>query len=96
MAHIPEETIERIKREASLAAEVERAGIALGRHGAKDLAGRCPFHSPDETPSLVVTPSTNLYHCFSCGAAGNVIQWVERVRGVGFREAALLLLDRSR
>lgn len=93
MAHIPEETIGRIKRDASLVAEVERGGITLSRHGARDLAGRCPFHSPDDTPSLIITPSTNLYHCFGCGAAGNVIQWVERTRGIGFREAALLLLE---
>ena len=92
MAHITEETIERIKREASLVVEVERSGIALRRHGTNgDRAGRCPFH-PDDTPSLVITPSTNLFHCFGCGAAGNVIQWVMQTRGLGFREAVAELM----
>src|SRR5437763_1010220 len=91
MARIAEAEIERIKREVSLAQVVRESGVELARHGANDLAGRCPFHSPDERPSFVVTESAGLYHCLGCGAAGNVIQYVERRRGVGFREAALLL-----
>jgi len=93
MAHITEETIERIKREVSLVGRAEAAGVALGRHGSNgDVATRCLFHSPDETASLVITPSKNIYHCFGCGAAGNVIQWEMAVRGVGFREAVAELL----
>ena len=93
MARITDPEIERIKREASLVAEVERSGIALRRHGTNgDRAGRCPFHSPDDTPSIVITPSTNLFHCFGCGAAGNVIQWVMQTRGLGFRDAVAELM----
>lgn len=58
MARIPDEEIERLKREVSLEGLVLGFGIELKRHGA-DLIGRCPFHD-DRKPSLVVTPEKNL------------------------------------
>ena len=92
MARIPEDEIERIKREVSLRRLVEASGVVLSRHGGNgDLVGRCVFHEDDETPSLVVTESKGLYHCFGCGKAGNVLQWVMETRGLAFREAAELL-----
>jgi DNA primase catalytic core len=91
MARIPEEELERVKREVSLAGVVREHGIELGRHGTNDLAGRCPFHSPDHTPSFIVSEGVGLYHCLGCDAAGNVIQFVERIRRVDFRTAALSL-----
>ena len=44
----------------------------------KDLACRCPWHEGDDTPSCVITPKTNLWHCFGCNAGGTVIDWVMR------------------
>ena len=90
MARIPDEDIERIKREVSLQRLVEAQGVELKRHGA-DLLGLCPFHD-DHEPSLVVSPKTNLWHCLgACQAGGSVIDWVMRSRGVSFRHAAELL-----
>ena len=65
MARIPEAEIERLKAEVSLVRLVEAAGIELKKQG-KDYACRCPFHE-EATPSLIVTPAKNLYHCFGCG-----------------------------
>ena len=94
MARIHEAEIERIKREVSIRRLVEAEGVALGRHGGNgDVAGRCPFHPDDDTPSLIVTESKGLWHCFGCGAAGDAIAWRMWTAGVEFREAALLLLD---
>ena len=94
MARIPEDEIERIKREVSVRRLVEAEGVALTRHGGNgDVAGRCPFHPDDDTPSLVVTESKGLWHCFGCGAAGDAIAWRMRTAGVEFREAALMLLE---
>jgi len=60
---------------------------------AADLVGRCPFHD-DRTPSLVVTPAKNLWHCLgACQAGGSVIDWVMRMEGVSFRHAVELLRD---
>ena len=94
MARIPEIEIERLKQEISLQRVVESAGIALKRHGA-DLVGLCPFHD-DKTPSLVITPKTNLWHCLgACQAGGSVIDWVMKVEGVSFRHAVELLQNDS-
>ncbi|GAA0718083.1 CHC2 zinc finger domain-containing protein [Dokdonella soli] len=90
MARIPDVEIERLKAEVSLVRLIASAGIALKAHG-QDVIGRCPFHD-DKTPSLVVSPKTNLWHCLgACQAGGSVIDWVMRSEGVSFRHAVELL-----
>ncbi|HMG00011.1 MAG TPA: CHC2 zinc finger domain-containing protein, partial [Gemmatimonadaceae bacterium] len=92
MARIPEAEIERLKSEVSLARLVEAKGVALARHGA-DLVGRCPFHE-DRTPSLVISPKKNLWHCLgACQAGGSVIDWVMKTEGLSFRHAVEVLRD---
>ncbi|MEO6602104.1 MAG: CHC2 zinc finger domain-containing protein [Polyangiaceae bacterium] len=92
MARIPEEEIERLKREISLERLAEARGVKLKRHGA-DLMGQCPFHD-DRTPSLVISPEKNLWHCLgACQAGGTVIDWVMRAEGVSFRHAVELLRE---
>jgi DNA primase len=89
MAMLPEDEIERIKRDTDLAAVVRSRGVALGPQGG-DLVGLCPFHD-DKTPSLHVTPGKRLWRCVSCQATGNVIQFVQKFDGVSFRHAYELL-----
>lgn len=90
MARIPDGELERLKQTVSLQRLAEARGIELKRHGA-DLIGRCPFHE-DKTPSLVITPAKNLWHCLGkCNAGGTVIDWVMRAEGVSFRHAVELL-----
>jgi len=92
MARIPASEIERLKNEVSIERLAEGRGIELKRTGA-DLVGRCPFHE-DKTPSLVVTPSKNLWHCLgACQAGGSVIDWVMKTEGVSFRHAVELLRE---
>jgi DNA primase catalytic core len=92
MARIPEEEIERIKREVSLERLVETSGVELKRAG-KDLFGRCPFHE-DDTASLSVTPAKNLWHCLgACNEGGDVFAWVMKRNGVSFRHAYELLRE---
>ncbi len=91
MARIPSEVVERLKREVSVERIVQAKEIELRRHG-DNLVGRCPFHE-DRTPSLVVTPSKNLWHCMgACQAGGTVIDFVMRVERCSFRLACELLL----
>jgi len=90
MPRIPEDEIERIKATVDLAALVRSRGVELRGHGGKDLIGRCPFHE-ESSASFVVTPGKRIFHCMGCGAAGNVIQFVERFDGVSFRHAFELL-----
>ena len=89
MARIPTDQLERIKTEISLLRLVESQGYAVTQQG-KDHAIHCPFHD-DDTPSLIISPKTNLFHCFGCSAAGSVIDWVMKTQGVSFRHAVEIL-----
>jgi len=90
MARIKDEIIEKLKREVSLVRLMESQGFELKKHG-KDYICRCPFHD-DKTPSLVVTPSKNLWNCLgACGTGGSVIDWVIKREGVSFRRAVEIL-----
>ena len=91
MARIADAELERIKREVSLVRLIEGQGHRLVSQG-KDLACRCPWHEGDETPSCIVTPKSNLWHCFGCDAGGTVIDWVMRSHRVSFRHACELLM----
>jgi DNA primase len=94
MARIPDGVIERLKADVSVQRLAEARGVVFTRHGA-DLVGRCPFHE-DKTPSLVVTPSKNLWHCLgACQVGGTVIDWVMRAEGISFRHAVELLQNDS-
>lgn len=76
---------ERLKAQVDLVALFASYGVALTRQG-KGYRGRCPWHE-DSTPSLSVDPAKGLYHCFGCGESGDAFSLVERMAGVGFREA---------
>ncbi len=90
MARIPESEVERLKKEISVQRLAEARGVKLMRQGA-NLVGKCPFHD-DRTPSLVITPATNLWHCMgACNTGGSVIDWVMKTDGVSFRHAVELL-----
>ncbi len=90
MARIPAGVIERLKAEVPVAGLAEARGVELVRHGA-DLIGRCPFHA-DRTPSLVITPAKNLWHCLgACQTGGTPIDWVMKAEGVSFRHAVEIL-----
>ncbi|MFC1751164.1 CHC2 zinc finger domain-containing protein, partial [Pseudomonadota bacterium] len=91
MARIAEQEIERLKQEISLVRLIESQGYTLKKAG-KDFTLCCPFHE-DKTPSLKITPSKNLFHCFGCGAAGSVIDWVMKTQGLSFRHAVEVLKE---
>ena len=92
MARIPDAELAKIKAEVSVQRLVEGCGVALRRQG-RDLVGCCPFHE-DDSPSLVVTPAKNLWHCLgACGRGGGPIDWVMTAQGVSFRHAVELLRE---
>jgi DNA primase len=92
MPRLSDADLERLKREVSLERLAEARGVVLQRHGA-DLLGRCPFHD-DRTPSLVISPAKNLWHCLgACQAGGSVVDWVMKAEGVSFRHAVALLRE---
>ena len=82
---IEKEKIQSIKQGVDLLALVESRGIDLKKNG-KSYFGLCPFHD-DKIPSLSINPNKNLWQCFGCGAAGDVIRFVELFDKVPFPEA---------
>ena len=92
MARIAQEILEGLKRDVSVQRLVEARGVKLSPHG-ENLLGHCPFHD-DKTPSLVVTPKKNLWHCLgACRSGGSVVDWVMKAEGVAFRHAVELLRE---
>jgi DNA primase catalytic core len=92
MARIPDAEIERIKAEVSLVRLIESAGVKLAKRGKDELTGCCPVHD-DDTPSLSVSVSKNLFRCFGCDVAGGPIDWTMKREGVSFRHAVELFRD---
>ncbi len=60
----------------------------------REYVALCPFHD-DHKPSMYVVPHKQIYHCFSCGAGGNAIDFVINYHKMGFREALQFLADRA-
>ena len=90
MARLPDEVVERIKREISVQRLAEARGIKLRRSG-KELIGLCPFHK-DTNPSLNIDPVKNVWQCKgACGKSGSVIDWVMLAEGISVRHALELL-----
>lgn len=77
--------VEAIRARHPLPEVVTAAGIELQPRG-HGFMGCCPFHE-DTTPSLSVDGVPNRFHCFGCGAGGDVIDFVQRTRNLGFLEA---------
>ena len=94
MPRVPDELISRIKAAIPLADLCRDYGIELKPHGA-DLVGRCPFHD-DTTPSFVVTPAKNLWHCLgACQAGGDVLTLMMKKETLSFRHAVEKLQQKA-
>jgi DNA primase len=82
---ISRDGIDEVKRRNDLSEVVTEHGIELKRRG-KTLFGLCPFHE-EKTASFGVSREAGLFHCFGCGAGGDVIGFVCRFHRITFREA---------
>ena len=84
--------IEEIKARLSIVDVVERY-VSLKRTG-RNYTGLCPFHD-DKNPSMHVNEERGFFHCFSCGAGGDVFGFVMKYNNVDFMEAARELAQRA-
>jgi DNA primase len=91
VARISSESVNAVREAADMAAEVGRY-TDLKRNGAQ-MMGLCPFHD-ERSPSFSVDPQDKLYHCFGCGVAGDVFNFVMEKEGLQFAEAVEALADR--
>ncbi len=92
MALIAEHIIEQV-REANDVVDVISDYVQLKRSG-RNFFGRCPFHN-EKTPSFSVSPDKQIYHCFGCGAGGNVINFIMEHERLDFLSSVKLLADRA-
>ncbi|WIF94782.1 DNA primase [Caminicella sporogenes] len=67
--------------------------VNLKRTG-RNYKGLCPFHT-EKTPSFMVSQDKQLYHCFGCGAAGNVINFIMNIENLDFIDALEFLAEKA-
>lgn len=93
MGRIPDEDIQRV-RDATDIVQLVSESVLLKQRG-RLWWGNCPFHQ-EKTPSFKVDPATQLWHCFGCGAGGDVFGFVMQSQGLDFADAVRWLADRAR
>ncbi len=89
---IPQEIIEEIKERTNIVDLVSEY-VNLKKSG-KNYKGLCPFHS-EKTPSFVVNEEKGIFHCFGCGAGGNIFTFIMKIQDVSFPEAVRILSKRA-
>src|SRR5947209_5268038 len=60
--------------------------VSLKKAGAQNYSGLCPFHK-EKTPSFSVHATRQFFHCFGCGASGDVFSFVQKIENITFPEA---------
>src|SRR5574337_241394 len=60
--------------------------VKLKKAGAQNFVGLCPFHN-EKTPSFSVHATRQFFHCFGCGASGDVFNFVQKIENITFPEA---------
>jgi DNA primase len=67
--------------------------VRLKKVGAQNYSGLCPFHG-EKTPSFSVHATRQFYHCFGCGASGDVFSFVQKIENITFPEAVRLVAQK--
>ncbi len=88
---IPEITLNQIQDRVDIV-EIVSAVVSLRRSG-KNFKANCPFHQ-EKTPSFMVNPDKQIFHCFGCGVGGNVFSFLMKSEKKDFREVVEMLADR--
>ena len=81
---LPADFLDQLRSRVSLAGVIGRR-VKLTRKG-KEHMGLCPFHN-EKSPSFSVVEDKGFYHCFGCGAHGDVLSFVMQTEGLSFPEA---------
>ena len=89
---IPPEKLEEIK-ESNDIVDVVSDYLTLKRAG-RNFKTHCPFHQ-EKTPSFMVSPEKQIFHCFGCDAGGNVFSFIQKIENVPFVEAANILARKA-
>src|ERR687897_2863442 len=93
MARYTDDSRERV-RDAVDFVELVGARTELKPAGPRRMTGLCPFHD-ERTPSFGIDPVEKLYHCFGCGAGGDVFKFAMETEGLDFAAALEALAERA-
>lgn len=88
---IPEAILSQIQDRLDIV-EIISAHIPMKRAG-RNFKACCPFHG-EKTPSFMVSPDKQIFHCFGCGVGGNVFSFLMKIEKKDFREVVEMLADR--
>ena len=91
MVRYSDELIDEIRNSNDIVDVISKY-ITLKRSG-RNFFGLCPFHK-EKSPSFAVSPDKQIFHCFGCGAGGNVIHFISKIENLSFRESLELLANR--
>lgn len=89
---IAEEKIDQIRQAIDIV-EVIGDYVQLKKQG-RNYFGLCPFHG-EKTPSFSVSPDKQIFHCFGCGAGGNVFSFLMELEAISFHDAAIRLAEKA-
>ncbi len=92
MVRYSEELIEDIKNSNDIV-DIISQYVILKRSG-RNFFGLCPFHK-EKTPSFSVSPDKQIFHCFGCGAGGNVFHFISKIENIDFKESIETLAERA-
>ena len=87
---IPKDFIDRLVEDSDIVSVINHY-ISLSKKG-NNYTCCCPFHE-EKTPSFVVSPQKAIFHCFGCGAGGNVLTFIKDYEGLNFVEAVEKLAE---
>jgi DNA primase len=84
--------LEQIKERVSVVDLISES-VTLKKAG-RNFKGLCPFHN-ERTPSFVVSPERNIWHCFGCGKGGDIFTFLMELEHLEFSEALKILAERA-
>lgn len=91
MSYIDDNILEEIRDRVDIV-ELINSYVTLKKSGSNYL-GLCPFHS-EKTPSFSVSEQNQFYHCFGCGAGGDIFEFIMKRENLNFQESVKFLADK--
>ncbi len=91
MGRIPEEIVSQVIDRCDIV-ETIASYVPLKRVG-RNFKAACPFHH-EKTPSFIVNPDKQIFHCFGCGVGGNVVSFIMKQERMEFPEAIRMLAQK--